>query len=69
MPAERAQARNLGGTAEAAFRPKAGCEAAFFNIIRPLGPFGASKAFAKSVHRQMPCRPSEAEAGGRRELG
>ena len=24
VPAERAQARNLGGTAEAAFRPKAG---------------------------------------------
>ena len=28
---ERAQARNLGGTAKAAFRPKAGREAAFFN--------------------------------------
>ena len=26
---ERAQARNLGGTAKAAFRPKAGREAAF----------------------------------------
>ena len=29
---ERAQARNLGGTAKAAFRPKAGRRAAFFNI-------------------------------------
>ena len=31
---ERAQARNLGGTAKAAFRPKAGREAAFLTIRR-----------------------------------
>jgi len=32
VPDERAQARNLGGTAEAAFRPKRGREAAFLGL-------------------------------------
>ena len=32
VPGERAQARNLGGTAEAAFRPKRGREAAFLEL-------------------------------------
>ena len=31
---ERAQARNLGGTAKAAFRPKAGARGCFFNVRR-----------------------------------